>query len=123
MEDMSTTFLALSDTLLESKHVRTQPELVVALGESVRHILTITESVNRSVNEESDDRSGDDRGDAIGSSREAMQPSDFGDSLGELSDTSSAQGMPQNPVGFQNSSYVAPNCDPINPTPRLRQTP
>lgn len=116
MEDMSTTFLGLSDTLLKSRHVRTRPELVVALGESVRHILTITESVNRSVNEESDDRSGDDRGDALGSSREAMRPSDFGDSLSKVTNTSSAQGLPQNPVGFQNHSPIALNPIPINPT-------
>jgi hypothetical protein len=51
IEEMSTTFVGLSDSVLESEHIRSHPQLITSIGESVKRALTLAENATRSTEE------------------------------------------------------------------------
>ena len=46
---MSTTFVGLSDSVLESEHIQSHPQLITSIGESVKRALTLAENATRSM--------------------------------------------------------------------------
>lgn len=48
---MSTTFVGLSDSVLESEHIRSHPQLITSIGESVKRALTLAENATRNTDE------------------------------------------------------------------------
>ena len=51
VEELSTTFVSLSDSVLESEHIRSHPQLITSIGESVKRALTLAENATRSKDE------------------------------------------------------------------------
>lgn len=51
VEEMSTTFIGLSDTVLQSKRINAEPELMLAIGDYVRHFLTVAKSADQGADE------------------------------------------------------------------------
>ena len=51
VEEMSTTFVGLSDSVLESEHIQSHPQLITSIGESVKRALTLAENATRSTDE------------------------------------------------------------------------
>jgi hypothetical protein len=51
VEEMSTTFIGLSDSVLESEHIQSHPQLITSIGESVKRALTLAENATRSTDE------------------------------------------------------------------------
>jgi len=49
---MSTTFVGLSDSVLESEHIQSHPQLITSIGESVKRALTLAENATRNTDEE-----------------------------------------------------------------------
>ena len=51
VEEMSTTFVGLSASVLESEHIRSHPQLITSIGESVKRALTLAENATRNTDE------------------------------------------------------------------------
>jgi hypothetical protein len=51
VEEMSTTFVGLSDSVLESEHIQSHPHLITSIRESVKRALTLAENATRSTDE------------------------------------------------------------------------
>jgi hypothetical protein len=55
IEEMSTTFVGLSDSVLDSEHIRSHPQLITSVGDSVKRALTLAENATRGSDEETED--------------------------------------------------------------------
>jgi hypothetical protein len=51
VEEMGTAFVGLSDSVLESEHIRSHPQLIASIRESVKRALTLAENATRSTDE------------------------------------------------------------------------
>jgi hypothetical protein len=54
VEEMSTTFVGLSDSVLGSEHIRSHPQLITSIGDSVKRALTLAENATRDPDGESE---------------------------------------------------------------------
>ena len=52
VEEMSTTFVGLSDSVLQSHHIRSQPRLITSIGHSVKRALELAVNATREPDEE-----------------------------------------------------------------------
>ena len=72
VEEMSTTFVGLSDSVLGSEHIRSHPLLITSVAESVKRALTLAENATRSPDAETE-AVDDDREGSQGQSRALVQ--------------------------------------------------
>ena len=54
VEEMSTTVVGLSDSVLESEHIRSHPQLITSVGDSVKRALALAENATRGPDEETE---------------------------------------------------------------------
>lgn len=105
IEEMSTTFLSLSDSILESEYVRSQPQLISSIGDAVKRALKLAENATRDRDEEME-TSGNLDENAPEQSRAQVEPGLAGGvpvGLGQGEPASAATYLSPNEMGMQDS--------------------
>jgi hypothetical protein len=109
VEEMSTTFVGLSDSVLGSEHIRSHPQLITSIGESVKRALTLAENATRDPDEETEavdddqESSPDQPRDVVQSESASIDPA----ASGQGQPPSAARFLTMNEMGMQDC-YMDP---------------